>query len=88
MKTIVWKETRESILIESDETPIFVFDNKVVVGDGQNKYSIFDMNKNNIYLYDGVTVPSDWFPYKYCFNGSSWSANPDFYLQTQIPGDD
>lgn len=85
MKTIVRVDTGESIFLELDDTPIELFDNRVVVGVGTNRYVIWDRNKDNVQVYENVTAPNDWFSYKYTFDGQSWAPNPDFYRQQTQP---
>jgi hypothetical protein len=85
MKTIVLVDTNESLILEADDVPIELFDNKVVIGTGSNTHVIWDRNKHNVRVYEGVTAPDDWFTYKYTFDGQSWAPNQDFHLQQAKP---
>ena len=41
-------------------------------------FIITDMNTSNSTIHTGVTPPEDWAGGKYLFDGTTWSANPDW----------
>jgi hypothetical protein len=48
-----------------------------IVGD-PIEFLIGDCNSKNSIVYENVTLPNDWKPSKYLFDGSTWSKNPDY----------
>ena len=44
---------------------------------------ICDMNSSNSTIHTGVTPPADWRGSKYLFDGTDWTANPDYIAPTE-----
>lgn len=74
MKTFIENETNISKYIFEDIDIIEILDDCAVAPD----FIIGDMNASNATMYTNVTPPDDWFGCKYIFNGTEWSANPDY----------
>jgi hypothetical protein len=41
-------------------------------------FIIGDMNSSNATIHTGVTPPGDWHSAKYLFDGTTWTANPNW----------
>lgn len=88
MKVLVRNEDNISIyLIDDGATVDFVDDQIHITGDAEmGDVVVGDRSSNDTTLYENVTdAPSDWFGWKYFFNGSTWSLNPD-YVEDVLPG--
>tara|TARA_Y100000356_G_C11216698_1_gene266721 strand:+ start:339 stop:608 length:270 start_codon:yes stop_codon:yes gene_type:complete len=55
-------------------------DTTVYTGDSSSEiaFIIADCSSNNSTVHTGVTVPDDWYGWKYIYDGTSWSANDTF----------
>lgn len=81
MKVLVRNEDNISIyLIDDGATVSFVDDQIRITGDpAMGDVVVGDRSSDNTTLYEGVTdEPQDWFGWKYFYNGSEWTLNPDF----------
>ncbi len=78
MKTIVETSTKLSKYLLADDVTITATENDITVGDPA-KFIIADLNSGNTTITENVTnAPSDWTGNKYKFDGTTWSANPDW----------
>ena len=78
MKTIVETSTKLSKYLLADDVTITATANDITVGDPA-KFIIADLNSGNTTIIENVTnAPSDWTGNKYKFDGTTWSANPDW----------
>ena len=78
MKTIVETSTKLSKYLLADDVTITATANDITVGDPA-QFIIADLNSVNTTITENVTnAPSDWTGNKYKFDGTTWSANPDW----------
>lgn len=77
MKTIVRNDNNISLYIFSDDKALAVGADRIVVGNPE-ELIIADCNSSNVTVYEGVTPPADWSGWKYTFDGSVWTQNPDW----------
>ena len=83
MKTIVETSTKLSKYLLADDVTITATANDITVGDPA-KFIIADLNSGNTTITENVTnAPSDWIGNKYKFDGTTWSANPDWVDPTE-----
>ena len=82
MKTLCFNETTLSAYLFDDATPIEVTADNTIVGQPV-EFFINDMNTANATLYINVNAPGDWRGGKYLFNGTTWTANPDYVAPGQ-----
>lgn len=75
MKTIT-KDHRSLYIFEDTET-VTLTDDNIVVG-SPVRFIIGDCNNSDTVLHEGVTPPADWTGHKYDFDGTTWTANPDW----------
>lgn len=78
MKTIVRIDTDASIVLVSDQTAVTPTFDCVFVGSGRNLFVLGDRNVQTVDVFENVTAPDDWAPYKYLFDGTAWTPNPDY----------
>jgi hypothetical protein len=76
MKTIIRNETNVSLYIFVDDVVDIAAD-KTTVGNPVIEY-ILDCNTSNATVYENVTPPEDWKSWKYLFDGTTWTLNPDY----------
>jgi hypothetical protein len=72
MKTVTLKADNRSILVADDDESVLLLSNHVVRG--QEK--IYGLPLSDVVLHENVTLPIDWQPSKYFFDGSEWELNP------------
>ena len=78
MKTIVETSTKLSKYLLADDVTITATADNITVGDPCT-FIIGDLNSTTVTITDNVTnAPSDWSGNKYFFDGTTWSANPDW----------
>ena len=78
MKTIVETSTGLSKYLLEDDVDITATAENITVGDPV-QFTIADLNSTTVTITDNVTnAPSDWVGNKYTFNGTKWTANPDW----------
>ena len=82
MKTLCFKDTNVSAYLFNDATYIEVTSDKTIVGEPV-EFFILDMNSTTATLYLNVTAPSDWAGGKYLFDGTTWTANPNYVAPGQ-----
>lgn len=77
MKTIIEISTNESKYLESDETVINLFEDRIEVGD-PIVYTVGDLNSQNAIVVENVTGPEDWLGCKYLYVNGAWELCPDW----------
>jgi len=78
MKTIVETSTGLCKYLLADDVDITATATEITVGDPP-QFIINDLNSTIVTVTDNVTnAPSDWIGNKYTFDGTTWSANPDW----------
>jgi len=87
MKTITENGTNISIHTYNDDRTITIGSASTTAGaTASDKYESIEeqlylgITTGTHTLHTGVTEPSDWFPDKYKFDGSSWTKNMDFKI--------
>lgn len=81
MKVLVRNEDNISIyLINDSATVSFTTDQIHIIGDAEmGDVVVGDRSSDDTTLYENVTnAPDDWFGWKYIYDGSEWTLNPDF----------
>ena len=87
MKTIVETSTGLSKYLLADDVTITATANDITVGDPA-QFIIADLNSGNTTITENVTnAPSDWTGNKYTFNGTTWTANPDWVDPSEDDGE-
>ena len=74
MQTITHNGSNKSAYIFADDVTITATSVNTTCPD----LIICDMNTSNSTIHTGVTPPGDWKGCKYLFDGTTWSANPDY----------
>jgi len=78
MKTIVETSTGLSKYLLADDVVITATADNITVGDPA-QFIIADLNSGNTTITENVTnAPEDWTGNKYTFDGTAWTANPDW----------
>ena len=78
MKTIVETSSNLSKYLLADDVTITATASDITVGDPA-QFIIADLNSTTVTVTDNVTnAPEDWTGNKYFFDGTTWSANPDW----------
>jgi len=78
MKTIVETSSNLSKYLLADDVTITATATEITVGDPA-QFIIADLNSTTVTITDNVTnAPEDWTGNKYFFDGTTWSANPDW----------
>ena len=86
MKTIVETSTGLSKYLLADDVTITATADNITVGDPA-QFIIADLNSGNTTITENVTnAPSDWTGNKYTFNGTTWTANPDWVDPSEDDG--
>tara|TARA_R100000654_G_scaffold68586_2_gene97660 strand:- start:410 stop:865 length:456 start_codon:yes stop_codon:yes gene_type:complete len=79
MQTIVRKDTNISLYYLEDSKTVDITSTETTISEGGTpELIILDCTTSNATLHTGVDAKSDWFGWKYKYDGSSWSANADF----------
>jgi len=87
MKTIVETSTGLSKYLLADDVTITATADNITVGDPA-QFIIADLNSGNTTITENVTnAPSDWTGNKYTFNGTTWTANPDWVDPSEDDGE-
>ena len=73
MKTITMKEDGQSTYAFEDSVVVMLGVNGTQMPDGTIDVTV---NPDTATLWEGITLPVDWGPAKYCFDGTSWTPNP------------
>ena len=74
MKTIVETATGLSKYVFEDAVEVTLTANDIVTPN----FIIGDLNSNNSTMHEGVTPPENWTGNRYTFDGTTWTANPDW----------
>ena len=74
MKTIVETATGLSKYVFEDDASVTMNADNIVTP----SFIIGDLNTGNATMHEGVTPPEDWSGNKYTFDGTTWTANPDW----------
>ena len=77
MKTLTRDYNNVSLYIFDADEAISVQSDRTIVGDPE-KMIIADCNIGNVTLHEDVTPPEDWVGWKYFFDGTTWTQNPDW----------
>lgn len=77
MKTLCSNKTMVSLYSFEDTQTVIQTINNTIVGDPV-EWLIGDCNSENSIVYENVTLPDDWKPSKYLFDGTTWTKNPDY----------
>jgi hypothetical protein len=72
MKTVTLKNDNRSILIAGDNETVLLLSDHVVKGQER----IYGLLSFDIVLHENVTIPSNWQPSRYFFDGNRWELNP------------
>jgi hypothetical protein len=78
MKTITRKLTNISLYILPDSTTVIIGDEQTQVGADPVEFFIADCSTSNAVLHENVPEPTDWVTWKYFFDGTEWTLNPDW----------
>ena len=78
-QTITWSDgdyANTSIYLFSDDVVVEIVSDKTAIkdSDGNTTMLISDVNSSNATLHTGVTVPDDYFGYKYTYANGEWTA--------------
>ncbi len=84
MKTIVENSTNLSKYIFADDASVTISSDNIVTPN----FIIADLNSGNSSIIENVTPPENWSGNRYTFDGSTWTANPDWVDPTIVEGDD
>ena len=78
MKTIVETSSKLSKYLLADDVTIVSNSDMIHVGD-PIEFSIGDLNSGTVTITENVTnAPSNWSGNRYKFDGTTWTANPDW----------
>ena len=84
MKTIVENSTKLSKYIFADDASVTISSDNIVTPN----FIIADLNSGNSSMIENVTPPENWSGNRYTYDGSTWTANPDWVDPTLVEGDD
>ena len=78
-QTITWSNgdnANTSIYLFSDDEVVEINSDRSIIkdADGNETLIISDVNTGNATLHTGVTVPDDYFGYKYTYANGEWTA--------------
>ena len=78
MKTIVETSSGLSKYLLADDVTITATADNITVGDPA-QFIIGDLNSTTVTITDNVTnAPENWSGNRYTFDGTTWTANPDW----------
>jgi hypothetical protein len=81
MKVLVRNEDNISIYLINDAATVDFVNNQIhITGDAvMGDVVVGDRSSDDTTLYEDVTdAPDDWFGWKYIYENSQWTLNPDF----------
>jgi len=88
MKTIVETSSKLSKFLLEDNVEIVSTTEKITVGNPEASNPAFIVgchSSQDTTIYENVSnAPSDWIGNKYKFDGTTWSANPDYVDPEEI----
>lgn len=76
-QTITRNDNNISLYVFDDDEVITVEADRIAIGDPE-ELIIADCNSSNTTVHTGVTAPDDWSGWKYFFDGTDWTQNPDW----------
>ena len=92
MKTLIRNADNVSLFLWNDARSVTIASSSITVAadstaisppSKKNAFVVADLNSSNTTLHTSVaTPPSDWVGNVYCYNGTAWSANPN-YVETE-----
>tara|TARA_R100001440_G_scaffold73941_1_gene98877 strand:- start:500 stop:766 length:267 start_codon:yes stop_codon:yes gene_type:complete len=83
MKIIVETATNLAKYAIADDVVVESTASNITVGDPVD-FIIGDLNDASTTVYADVSdTPDDWIGNKYCYNGTKWTANPDYVEPTE-----
>lgn len=78
MKTIIRNDNNVSLYLFDDSTYVDIQANKTIVGNPP-EFIIADCDDSNATLFENVSNPEDWQPWKYLYTeADGWVLNPDW----------
>lgn len=83
MKTIVRSDNNVSLYVFGNDEFVGVEADRIVVGSPE-KFVVSDCNSGNVTVYENVTPPADWTGWKYFFDGTTWTQNPDWVDPSEL----
>ena len=83
MQTIIHNDTNMSAYIFEDDVVITAIASQTTAS--SLSFIIGDMKTSNSTIYTGVTPPEDWDGCKYCFDGTTWTENPNWKVISPMP---
>lgn len=87
MKTIVINETNVSIYYLEDDHEVLINKEGLWLGSGDHINQIVNFTSETATIHTDVPTVSDWYGNKYLYNGSAWSANPDYKGLSMLTAD-
>ena len=88
MKTLIRNTNNVSLFLWNDARSVTIASGSITVAadstaisppSKKDAFVVADLNSSNTTLHTSVaTPPSDWVGNAYCYNGTAWSANPDY----------
>ena len=88
MKTLIRNSNNVSLFLWNDARSVTIASGSITVAadstaisppSKKDAFVVADLNSSNTTLHTSVaTPPSDWIGSAYCYNGTAWSANPNY----------
>ena len=88
MKTLIRNADNVSLFLWNDARSVTIASGSITVAadstaisppSKKDAFVVADLNSSNTTLHTSVaTPPSDWIGNAYCYNGTTWSANPNY----------
>ena len=70
-----------SVFIFSDDVVLDIQHDRIICPN----FVLGDLNSSNSTHHTGITPPEDWDGNKYLFDGTTWTANPNWRIVSPIP---
>lgn len=77
MKILVVNDTKCCVYAYEDNQFLDIGTENTVVG-SPPKHILTGVNTFNVTLYENVNLPEGWKSYKYLYDGTTWTQNPDW----------